>query len=248
MLDRSQQWDRVGIVHMVRKSQEGLAARWVCRGAPARLWGSVLVVKYGNPHNPLRRRVAQVGRLQLRGELPFPLIPAVLKPDFDLCLRQVQRRGQTCPLRAAQVALDVEGGLQLKDLTPGKHRARFLLPTRLLLGVHIVHFSSPLVLLVCFFLWLFRVTFIQSDFVVRAFLFGVLVAFVDIRGAPVRCRWQFPQTGLLRACRKILHNIKSLSLQFFSFGKLFYIGRFGKLFLTNKGLCRHDLNEAFVVQ
>lgn len=122
--------------------------------------------------------MAQVGRLQLRGQLPFPLIPPVLKPDLHLRLRQVQGRGQACPLRAAQVALDVEGGLQLEDLAPGKHRARLLLPTGLPVRVQLVRFSPPVVLLVYFFLWLIGVTLIQRDIVVGAFLFGILVAFL----------------------------------------------------------------------
>lgn len=218
VLNRPQQWDWVGIVHVVGKSHEWLAPRGVCSGAPGRFWGSVLVVKYGHPHNPLRRRMAQVGRLQLRGQLPFPLIPSVLKPDFDLRLRQVQGRGQARPLRAAQVALDVEGGLQLEDLTPGKHRARLLLPAGLLLGVQLVRFSPPVVPLFRLFLWLIRFTFIQRDVVVGTLLLDIMVTFVEIRGAPVRGRRCLPGDGLLRPCRRhCLHFNKRDSLNPYAF-------------------------------
>lgn len=90
------------------------------------------MVKYRHPYDPLRRGVAHVGRFQLGGQLPLPLVPPVLEPDLHLRLGEVQRRGQAGPLRAAQVAFDVEGGLQLEDLAPGEHGARLFLPAGLL--------------------------------------------------------------------------------------------------------------------
>lgn len=201
-LHRPQQRDWVWIVHVVRKGEEWLTAGWVCRGGPRRVCGPVLVVKYGNPNNSLRRGVAQVSRLQLRGQLPFPLIPPVLEPDLHLSLRQVQGGGQAGPLRAAQVALDVEGGLELENLAPGEHRARLLLPAGLSLRVQLVGLSPPVILLIGLFLGLFRVAFLQRDVVVGALLFGVRVTFLGIRGAPVRCWWAFTHTGLITDWKK----------------------------------------------
>lgn len=178
----------MGIVHLVGKRQQRLAAWRVWSRGPGRFWGSVLVVKDGDPDNPLRRRMAQVGRLQLGGQLPFPLIPPVLKPDFHLRLCQVQGGGQAGPLRAAQVALDVEGGLQLEDLAPGKHRARLLLATGLPVGVQLARFALPVVLLLDVFLRLVRVTLVQRYVIIGTLIFGVLVTFLQLRGASIRYR------------------------------------------------------------
>jgi len=89
--------------------------------------GGSLVVQDGHPHNPLAG-VGDVRRLQVRRQLPLPFIPPVLKPDFDLRLRQVERHRQARSLRAAQVPLQVEGGLQLEDLAAAEHRPGLLLP------------------------------------------------------------------------------------------------------------------------
>ena len=135
------------------------------------------MVQDGHTDYPLRRRVAQVGGLQLRGQLPLPLVPPVLEPDLHLGLRQVQRRGQAGPLRAAQVPLHVEGGLQLEHLAPGKHRARLLLTARLLVVVPLL----PLLQLV--FFGFIRVALLQ-DYLVATFVVVVLTLIIvvfDIR-------------------------------------------------------------------
>lgn len=66
------------------------------------------------------------GSVYLCGDLSFQFIPAVLKPDLDLRLRELQRAGEAGAFRAAQVPLHVEGRLQLEDLSLGKDGARFL--------------------------------------------------------------------------------------------------------------------------
>ena len=88
-----------------------------------------LAIQHGNPDDPLGG-VAGGGAagLHVGGDLPLPLVPAVLEPDLHLGLGELQRGGQPGSLRAAQVALHVEGGLQLEDLTPAEHGARLLLP------------------------------------------------------------------------------------------------------------------------
>lgn len=94
----------------------------------------VLTVQHGNSDDPLGSIGGDGGRssgdaasLHVRGDLPLPLVPAVLEPDLHLRLGQVQRGGQPGSLRAAQVALEVKGGLQLEHLTPAEHSARLLL-------------------------------------------------------------------------------------------------------------------------
>ncbi len=51
--------------------------------------------------------------------LLFPLHPAVLKPDFDLSLRQAQGVGDLYPAPPGQVAVKVELLLQLQSLVAG---------------------------------------------------------------------------------------------------------------------------------
>lgn len=91
--------------------------------------GQTLTVQHGHPDDPLPGAAgAGAGAgLHVCGDLPLPLVPAVLEPDLDLRLGELQRGGQPGSLRAAQVALQVEGGLQLEDLTPAEHGAGFLL-------------------------------------------------------------------------------------------------------------------------
>lgn len=96
---------------------EGVAHRRVGR----------LVVQYWHPHQTLGR-VGHVGRLQFGGQLPFPLVPAVLKPDFDLGLGQVEAGRQAGPFGRRQVPLHVERRLQLEHLRSGEHRSGFLFP------------------------------------------------------------------------------------------------------------------------
>lgn len=84
------------------------------------------VIQHGNPDDPLRRVVDGVG-LHVRGDLPLPFVPAVLKPDLHLGLGEFQRGGEPGSLRAAQVALQVEGGLELEHLTPAEDGAGLLL-------------------------------------------------------------------------------------------------------------------------
>ena len=71
------------------------------------------------------------GSLQIRRYLSLQLIATVLEPDLHLGFGQLQRSGETGPLCAAQIALHVEGGLQLKHLSFGEDGARFLLHRRL---------------------------------------------------------------------------------------------------------------------
>jgi len=86
-----------------------------------------LVVQYGHADQTLGG-VRHVGRLDLGRHLTLPLVPPVLEPDLHLGLGQVQGRGQPGPLRAGQVPLDVERGLELEHLAPGEHRPGLLLP------------------------------------------------------------------------------------------------------------------------
>lgn len=51
------------------------------------------VIQHGNPDDPLRRVVDGVG-LHVRGDLPLPFVPAVLKPDLHLGLGEFQRGGE----------------------------------------------------------------------------------------------------------------------------------------------------------
>ena len=68
-----------------------------------------------------------VGRLQLGGELPLPLVAAVLEPSLDLGLGELQAGGEAGALRTAQVALHVEGGFELVHLAAREDCARLLL-------------------------------------------------------------------------------------------------------------------------
>lgn len=81
---------------------------------------SPVMVQNGHPDDPLAG-VWDVRCLQVSGELPLPLVPPVLEPDLHLRLCQMERRGQARPLRAAQVAFDVERGLQLEHLAATEH-------------------------------------------------------------------------------------------------------------------------------
>lgn len=85
-----------------------------------------LVVQYGHADQTLGG-VRHVGRLDLGRHLTLPLVPPVLEPDLHLGLGQVQGRGQPGSLRAGQVPLDVERGLELEHLAPGEHRPGLLL-------------------------------------------------------------------------------------------------------------------------
>lgn len=80
---------------------------WAC----GRVWwgtvasGTTLVVQNGNANETLgrMRHIGHVGRLQFGGNLPFPFVATILKPDFYLCLGQAKRRGQTGSFRWTQV-------------------------------------------------------------------------------------------------------------------------------------------------
>lgn len=90
--------------------------------------GGVLAIQHGNSDDPLGRVGYRCAAgLHVRSHLPLPLVPAVLKPDLHLRLGELQRRGQSGSLRAAQVTFQVESGLQLEHLTPAEHSARLLL-------------------------------------------------------------------------------------------------------------------------
>lgn len=97
-------------------------------GQPRRC-GGVLAIQNGNPHDPVSSEGDEgAASFHVGGDLPLPLVPAVLKPNLHLRLGELQRGGQPGSLRAAQVALQVEGGLQLEHLTPTEHGARLFLP------------------------------------------------------------------------------------------------------------------------
>src|SRR6218665_3780190 len=63
-----------------------------------------------------------------RRQLAFPLVTSVLEPDLHLGFRQSERCSQLRPFGAGQIALRVEGRLQLEDLTAREDRSRLLLP------------------------------------------------------------------------------------------------------------------------
>lgn len=71
------------------------------------------------PHQHLHRHLFRCRgrRHQVGGHLAaFCLIPAVLEPDLDLSLCELQGGRQVRPLRPGQVPLVVEAALQLEDL------------------------------------------------------------------------------------------------------------------------------------
>lgn len=117
--------------------REGEQRRLTGTGAPrpcgrCALGGRVLVVEDGHAHDAAPRR-DQVGRLQLGRQLPLPLVAAVLNQILT-CV-SVRCRTARPALRAAQVALHVEGGPEPEDLAAREDRARLLLAARgLLLG------------------------------------------------------------------------------------------------------------------
>ena len=81
---------------------------------------AALVVEDRNSHHAVRRPLGEVGRLHLRRQLALPLVAAVLEPDLDLSLREVEGGGEARALRGRQVALHVEGGLELEHLGGGE--------------------------------------------------------------------------------------------------------------------------------
>lgn len=84
------------------------------------------MVQYRHPDYPLGG-VGDIGSLQVSGQLPFPFVPAILKPDFHLCLCEMEGSRQTRSFRTAQVPLHVKGGLKLEDLASAEHSAGLLL-------------------------------------------------------------------------------------------------------------------------
>lgn len=96
-----------------------------------------LVIKDGDPDDPLGR-AGDVGSLEIRRQLSLPFIPAVLKPDFDLSLCQVQRGRQPRALGAAQVAFHVKCGLQLEHLAAAEHSPSLLLPSGARVTCHVL--------------------------------------------------------------------------------------------------------------
>lgn len=163
------------VVNRMRESEQRLAHGHVPRCVGA-LRGRVLVIQDGYSHNPLRCCVAQVGGLQLCGQLTFPFVSAVLKPDFDLGLCEVKGGSKARALRAAEVAFHVEGGLQLEHLTPRKHRASFLFPARFLVRAVVVLLP---VVHAAFFFTIFDIALFEDNlvttFVVVFIVFGVRV-------------------------------------------------------------------------
>lgn len=147
------------------------------------------MVQNGHSDYPLSR-VAQIGCFQLGGQLSLPLIPAVLEPYFNLRLSQMERGGEPRSLRAAQVALHVEGRLQLENLTPGENRASFLLPARLPFRTF-CPFFPVLVITVVLLLFLGVTRFLQHDLFQT---FGIFLPFAvcldferrGVRGVSVR--------------------------------------------------------------
>lgn len=120
----------MGEVTRQRVVQSVGEAHYLRRRLPAQRHGRghALAVQHGNPDDPLPGTAGGGAGLHVCRNLPLPLVPAVLEPDLDLRLSELQRGGQPGSLRAAQVAFQVEGGLQLEDLTPAEHGAGFLLP------------------------------------------------------------------------------------------------------------------------
>ena len=88
--------------------------------------GGTVVIEYRYANHPLGG-VRHVGRLEFGRQLALPLVASVLEPDLHLRLRQVERHGESGALGARQVALHVEGRLELEDLTAREHRPRLLL-------------------------------------------------------------------------------------------------------------------------
>lgn len=74
-----------------------------------------LVVEDGDAHEALGG-VRHVGRLQLGGQLAFPLVAAVLEPDLDLGFGEVEAGREARAFRGGEVAFHVEGGFQLEYL------------------------------------------------------------------------------------------------------------------------------------
>jgi len=86
-----------------------------------------LVVPHQNFHRHFLSRRCR--RHQIGGHLSaFRLVPAVLEPDLDLCLCELQRGRQVRPLRPGEVPLVVEAALQLEDLGVGESGSRALFP------------------------------------------------------------------------------------------------------------------------
>lgn len=80
------------------------------------------------PHHHGLSSLREIGNrsVDFGRDLPFQFIPAVLKPDFHLGLRELEGTGEAGALRAAQIAFHVEGRLQLENLSLGKNSARLL--------------------------------------------------------------------------------------------------------------------------
>lgn len=117
------------IVNGVREANHGW--RHWRQAAQRHRRGHVLAIQHRNSDDPLCS-VGDCGGggaagLHVLGDLPLPLVPAVLKPDLHLGLGELQRSRQPGPLGAAQVALQVERGLQLEDLTAAEHGAGLFL-------------------------------------------------------------------------------------------------------------------------
>ena len=53
---------------------------------------------------------------------PLPLHPAVLEPDLDLALGEVERHGDLVPPQPREVITFYELSLQLRDLLPSEGR------------------------------------------------------------------------------------------------------------------------------
>lgn len=126
------EWHRMGEVarqRIVNRVREANYWMWhvgqVCqcqRGSHA------LAIQHGNSNHPLGGvRCSGAAGFYICRDLPFPLVPAILEPDLYLGFGELQRRSQPSSLRAAQVTLQVEGGLQLEHLASAEHSARLLL-------------------------------------------------------------------------------------------------------------------------
>lgn len=122
----SSQW----IINRIREANHGW--RGLGQAGQRHRCADALAIQHGNPDDPLRGVgngycCCAAASLHVFGNLPLPLVPAVLKPDLHLGLGELQWGGQPGPLRAAQVAFQVESGLQLEDLAAAEHGAGFLL-------------------------------------------------------------------------------------------------------------------------
>lgn len=163
----------------VTEGRHGRGKR-VSAQAEAQRRASAVVIQDRYPDNPLAG-LRSGRRLQVGRQLPLPFIPPVLEPDFDLSLREMQRGRQAGSLRAAQVTLHVERGLELEHLAAAEHCPSLLLPPGTQLGGRVLLRACVRAVL--------RVLAVVRQLVVARLPVGLVAAVCDwlgpARGAPV---------------------------------------------------------------